>query len=359
MKKGDVSFGMVVIIILMLISAVFAFQLLKQQMDTIGKFSSQGALCLATLKLQEGSSQKITEDISIGLLSQKCSTIYEQIKLIRTNVPSPINESNKKWALEKKIADRMALVWWMIGAGELKTIWQDNGIIQDYLKSIRYDPPNWQCLTMMEFTIEESSYLPEKPLYSGDLLEFLRNTEYVVNKGGTKTVMTYYEYLTSFAGIDTGKVILGNVLFKPGETYAISILNPPTSDKYSFLGVMGYCMGGVVVGYASGKLGATGVTSLSTGSILLGSKQLASSVAIGSTFDYMGEQCGNSMASLIEGEELTDALKQSIEGSGLSEALYKDIDQSILDEQPTHMFVSTSKHAGWLGCVKISAGEKQ
>ncbi|MDD3174887.1 MAG: hypothetical protein PHU51_00230 [Candidatus Nanoarchaeia archaeon] len=230
MKKASSGIKYIGILIVLLVSALLLFQLLQKELFIVDKTSSSGALCLASLKLQTGTSGEIgIGDVSaeVSLFTQKCSTIYETIDISRKNVPEPIsNESNKKFAVAKKIADKMAKVWWMSGAGTITDIWADKSVFRNYLTSKfpQYKP---ECVTLLEFEIEDSTYLPETPLNSFELYDFLKKTDYAVTKDGLKTVMTYYDYLTAYAGIDTGKILFIPTEYIPNQKYTISLFQPP------------------------------------------------------------------------------------------------------------------------------------
>ena len=248
--------------------------------NNYGDNIDKGYACLGTLKAQQYTSH--TEDIKylpklqFQLFTNKCSTINEIYRIEKENVEKPRDElSNQQKAGLKKIADRMAYVWWMTGAGTVENLWSKTNN-EDGILSLSYGShPSKitnKCVTFMNFKIEDSKYFPHPTLDASTgntvhylnsvaLTEFLKTEEYrPIVKDGQSQIMTYYQYLTLAGGVDSGTILILPTEYKVDETYSISLMKMPENANgffEIFAAGCGALVGAPLVAYASLEIGTS------------------------------------------------------------------------------------------------------
>jgi hypothetical protein len=152
-----------------------------------------------------------------------------EVKIEKLDVKKPRDdEQNRKDALMKKIADRIAYIWWMTGSGTIDSFWEQDSFYLDFIGA----GTEKGCFRFMNFKIVDSEYLPEKMPTTFELNEYMKTHDYkVVTTDGEKKVMTYFDYLVFSGGDFSGGHLLMPMQFQVGNTYSINIVQGGLLNK--------------------------------------------------------------------------------------------------------------------------------
>jgi hypothetical protein len=380
-KKAQTT--VVVSLIVVLATAAITFMFLNTGISSSKDFLNKGSICLATLKLQNttGKSTSVAGlNVDINLVTQKCSTIYDTIELKRENIAGKVNETNKQDALAKQIATRMANVWWMIGAGTIQELWKDKSLFNVWLinnpNEVKNKDPELKCITLMEFDIEKTAYTPDT-IDTGYLADYLINEDFIFSDKGEKVAMSYYDYLTSYGGLDTGMVLSLPTVFKPGNTYSISIIAPPGNVNAAttmFKGI-GQCLVSFGIMYGTTRIPMVklpGKELVSVGEEMYGAasaikfvgtkKGVAAFAGLNAVALKLASSCGENIAKAVMADELKqiaqDQLTQWQNQGQIVTPIYAELDENTIYKPNSFILISHSSFADAFGCQKIIVGNK-
>lgn len=373
-------------LVLLIVAFIFIVMALNESLDAAERWVDAGQLCLATLTLKDyttaNSDNFHTISTRVQLIQDQCSTNNNLLEIKRENVVKPRDEEeNQKQALMKKVADRMAYIWYMTGAGTIDSLWDDNTFFK-YWVGQNDEMAEWACINFMNFKIVPTEYT--KSISSYELMSYLRDTTYrSFNIDGKKQLMTYYEYMTMYAGVGSGGIMIApNSELKAGEEYSIAIARLP-KDVNNFLSVSAISCGVAVAGFAIGSISAkaaaasgTAATVATAGTAGVGAVSYAvpATFAVfslaGYTAGILGSiGCGSTIGNNV-GEEMklssaiehvdyfSQAETQAILKGKASTELYKKIDYEADNTGGSFIIIGKKDVLTNMGCVEIHSGDK-
>lgn len=367
-KKGNAlsSFVPIIIVILSFLSILFV----TKELMTAGDNYLEGAdMCLMTIKASN--SEYMSKDFgSLGkvqLFKQKCSTQSKDFSIQRKDLNDPNNETQRQNALFEKVAKRIAYTWYMVGAGSVKDFWADKGMISQYLDGFVQKS---KCVIFTDFKIEESDYFPKDPVYTGDIIPYMYNNEFAVYRNmQQRDIISYYDYVHLFNGVESGGLFVYPIEFIQDQTYAIALFTPPEKFDTDFLfscvlavavGVGGPALvaaGGSVIAPVAGAVVTTGNVVLGpmTGTVAVGAAAVGAVAGGIYITEKSAEACGKAIGAFVTDNPV--AVRTNFDANFRpGDYTYKSTSAEFMNGQNSFLFMGLKQSLKSLGCVEIEGG---